>query len=806
MQSLLLEDFRHDLLTSVRSLIRVPALSLTIILTVGVGIGATAAIVRAIDAAFLQPLPYTHPERLVRVYTDAPPFEWRFSAADYLAFREQQTHFEESATFTDRTVTYSDGVSSEVLRARVVSWTFFSLLGISPALGRDFTERDGLPDTPPAAIASHAFWRDRLGGRSDAIGGPIQLDGTNVALVGVLPPLSGPLERRQDIFLIQQFSPPQRRGPFLYTVVARLREDVSRPAAESELRAINKRIFPLWTASYQDDKATWSMEDLQTAIVGDAKEIAGVALASVALLWLVACANASNLLIARVASRRQELAVRSSLGASRARIARHLFAESALVAAVAAALGGGVAWAGIRFLHGFGSNYFPRMQEARFDERVFLLLAGLGLCSALIFGLVPALNGSSLSSLRSLQSQDRWATPGLATRRARRLLVGAQFAIVTPLLVVAALLLTSLYELRSVDLGFDQHNLITGSIRLPAAQYRDESTARVFWDELERRLAAVPGVTAIAFSDGLPPDGVWNINNFDLEDSPTPPGQSQPATPWVAVSPGYFRVLGLELLEGRLLEERDALPRDLLAVVVDRAWARRFFPGQSAVGRRFREGGCTSCPWTTVVGVVTEVKYVGLDQPDDGTLYWLIPQGGLARFLMARTAPDAAALAPALQRAVRGLDPSVPLSNVLTMEELASRSMERPQSLSLLVAVFGFVALALSVIGIYGVMSFYVQQHRRDIGIRMALGGTSSDVLRLVMASGMRVVIAGVLVGLLAALQSARVVSSLLFGVGAADLAVYMAVIATLTGVALVACYLPARRAAFAEPAAVLME
>ena len=793
----------EDILVGIRSLRRVPILALTIVVTVGVGIGATAAIFSAIDAAMLRPLPYADPGRLVRIYTDSPPFKFRFSAADYLAFREQQTRFEGSATYTDRSVIYSDGASSDVLRARVVSWTFFSVLGIRPAAGRDFVETDGQPGTPPAAIASHAFWQQRLGGRLDAIGRPIAIDGTEHIVVGVLPPRTGPLERRQDLFLIQQFTPPLRKGPFLYSVVARLPDGGDRALAAAELRAINSRIFPLWKASYQDEKATWGMEDLKTAIVGDTGAIAGLAIASVVLVWLIACANASNLLIARVTSRRQELAVRVALGASRGRIARYLLAESAVLAAASVAFGAGVAWAGVQLVQGFGSTYFPRTQEIAIDARTLAVLAGLAACSGLMFGLIPAFHGARGSVDDSLRALGRSATGNLAIRRLRRALVAAQFAIATPLLIVAGLLVASLNHLKNVDLGFDHRNMITGSVRLPAAQYRDPGKVRGYWDELTRRLSAVPGVAGVAFSDGLPPNGADNINNFDLEDFPTPPGRSQPATAWVATTPEYFQVLGLGLLEGRLLDARDALPENLESVVVDRAWARRFFPKGSAVGKRFHEGGCTDCPWTSVVGVVSEVKYVGLDAPDDGTVYWPM-SGRLSRYLVVRTAGEPSALLPALQRAVRELDPSAPLSSVATMDQRVATSLDRPRSLSLLVTAFAIVAVLLSVVGIYGVMGYYVQQHRREIGIRMALGGSSADVLRFVLGYGMRVVIAGVAIGVLAALGVTRWMSSLLFGVNAADAVTFVTVAGALVGVALVSCFVPARRAVGIQPAAVL--
>ncbi len=317
-------------------------------------------------------------------------------------------------------------------------------------------------------------------------------------------------------------------------------------------------------------------------------------------------------------------------------------------------------------------------------------------------------------------------------------------------------------------------------------------------------MAALPWVAGVAFADGLPPNGVGNINNFDLEDFPTPPGESQPTTPWVAASPEYVRVLGLELIEGRLLDARDGLKENLESVVVDRAWARRFFPNQSVIGKRFRQGGCTTCPWTSVVGVVSEVKYLGLDRPDEGTVYTPLSDQSLGRFLIVRTHARADVLLPALQRAVRELDPSAPLSSVATMEDLVSESLQTPRSLSWLVATFALVAVVLSMVGITGVMGYYVHQHRRDISIRMALGGSSGDVLRLVLGQGMRVVGAGVFVGVLVAVVATRFMSTLLFRVSAVDMPTFALVSGGLLLVAFAACLVPARRAVGIEPADVL--
>ncbi len=801
-RTLLLQDVVQDVRIAMRSLLRAPVLALTVVASVGLGLGATAAIFGAVNAAVLRPLPYADADRLVRIYTDAPPFKFPFSVVDYRAFAEQQTTFERSATYSNRPVSFHNGDSAELLDTRIVSWGFFSVLGITPAAGRDFTEPDGRPGAPLVAIASHAFWQQRLGGRRNAIGSPLRLDGAEYTLVGVLPPSNGPLERRFDLFLIQQFATPLRKGPFFLSVIARLPQGAHPSAATSELRAINRALFPIWQSSYQDDSATWSMEDLKTTLLGDVGTLAGLSLAAVALVWIIACTNASNLLVGRATSRQPDLAVRAALGASRGRILRHLLAESAVLAAASAAVGLGIALGGMRLLRAYAGDYVPRTDEIHLDAATIGFVAVLAVSSALLFGLLPALQAAR-SVARGAGHSARTSTAGLGTRRLRRGLVAAQFAIATPLLIGAVLLVTSLQRLKDVDPGFDTTRVLTGSIRLPATQYRETARARGFWNDLQQELESVPGVASVAFADGLAPNNVSNLNNFDLERRPTPAGQPQPVAAWVAVSPEYLRTLGLTLLEGRFLDERDALQDDELAVVVDRAWARKFFPGRSAVGERLRGGGCTTCPWTTVVGVVSDVKYAGLDRPDDGTVYTSL-DGRTSRFVVLRTAGDPHALAAPLDRSLRRLEPAAPLTDVATMTTLVDDSLERPQALSLLVTAFAAVALVLSAIGIYGAMGYYVQQHLREICIRMALGGSRTDVARLVIVQGMGVVAFGIVIGLGLAFATTRFMSSLLFGVGALDASAYATAGAVLLIVAFVACGVPALRAMRLQPAAVL--
>ena len=805
----MLQDLLQDLRVTLRGLVRAPMMTITIIVTVGLGIGATTVIFSAIHAALLRPLPYKDPNRLVRIYTDAPPNKFRFSVADYLALQAEQTHFEQIAGYTDRPMSFSDGDVAERLRGKIVSWTYFRLLGLATKSGRDFVEDDGRPGNPLAVIVSQGFWQRRLGGRLEAIGKPIRLDGADHIVVGVLPQAVGPLEERQDFFVAAQWPPPRRKGPFLITTLGRLRPDAGWSAAADELRAINRRMFPVWRSSYQDEKATWSQMDLKKHVTGDVELTAGLALAAVALVWLIACANASNLLVARVTSRRRELAVRAALGASRGRVVRYLMAESGVLAVSAASLGAVLARTGVGLIRDVGSAYFPRTQEIALDGPVLWLWLALTAASALLFGLVPAMYGTGGPVDESLRSMGRSSTGSVGVRRLRQILVGSQFAVATPLLVVAGLLLVSLNQLGRVDLGFDTHNVLSGAISLPSTQYDTPGRVIAFWDELQRRLEALPGVSRVAFADGRPPNGVGNFNNFDLEEFPTAAGQSQPVTPWVSVSRDYFRLLGLTLLDGRLLDERDGSRQNLESVVVDRAWARRFFPNQRAVGKRFHEGGCTTCPWTTVVGVVSEVKYAGLDKPDDGTVYTAMPGQGSSsparvRFFLARTDIDATTVAPDVRQVAHDLDPSLPLAGFATFDDLVEQSLQGARSISVLVGSFAAVALILSLVGIYGVMAHYVQQQTRDIGIRLALGGRPGHVLGLIVGEGMKVVAGGVLVGLVVAFGATRVMSSLLFGVGANDAATFGTVALLMLGVALVACFVPAKRASGVQPAQVL--
>jgi putative ABC transport system permease protein len=397
-------DLAHEVRTALRALTRVPVLTAVIVLTVGIGIGASTAIFAAVDAALLRPLPYADSGRLVWIYTDAPPFRWRFSAVDFLALDAQQTHFESIAAYTERSMAFTTGSTAELLNGRVVTASYFRLLGIVPALGRDFSPADANQGSARVVIVSDSFWRRRLGSRIDIVGTTVRLDGADYTVAGVLPPKVGPFERRQDFFLAAPLSAPSRRGPFSYTVIGRLGDGADRASAVAELQAINRRIFPLWKSSYQDDKATWNMADLKERVVGNVGTIAGLSLAAVGLVWLIACVNGSNLMVARVTSRRRELVVRAALGASRARVLRPLFVESALLAAAAAALGVVLARVGIDVVRSVGATYLPRTYDVALGGRVLAFLVVLAALSAAIFAIVPAFQGSGTRLDESLRT------------------------------------------------------------------------------------------------------------------------------------------------------------------------------------------------------------------------------------------------------------------------------------------------------------------------------------------------------------------------------------------------------------------
>jgi putative ABC transport system permease protein len=799
-----LGQIARDLRHSTRSLLRAPGLATTIVLTVGLGLGATTAMVSVIRAVVLSPLPYRDADRIVLVRTQDGDNLFNLSVADYQAFDAQQTSFSAVAASQQVSVTVAVNGVVERQRARVVTPSYFPLLGLTPIAGRLLDPSDEHAGGR-AVVLNAPYWRARFGGDPGVVGSAVTIDGAPRNVVGVLSQTNGPLEQDIALFEVADWPTPQRKGPFLLTVLASVRPTVTRQAAASEIAAIDRRIFPIWQSSYQDDRATWAMVDLKSRIVGTAGEPLWLVCAGVAGVLLIACVNAASLLIARALQRRRELAVRVALGASRGQIVRGLLAESTVLVGAAAVIATAVAVGAIRAVTAFGAGYIPRIDEVRLGGPALWWLAGLTILGAMVIGVLPAWSGSRIGRGAGLDVGSRTMSEGPASRRTRRVLVAAEFALATPLVIAAGLIIGSLDRLLHVDVGMDGPHVITASISLPAAQY-SPAAAHAFWERTRASLLAQPGVSDVAFADSRPPVDAEDINNFDLEDRPTRPGEHQPVCPWIAVTEAFFKTTGLALVRGRLLDQRDFASTAPPVILVDRAWARRFFGSDDVVGRRLHEGGCAACPWTTVIGEVATVKYLGLETPDEGTVYQPIDDSQRERFVVVSSTGLASTLGPTLGVAVHALDPNLAVSRIATIDELVSASIATPRYLSVLVGAFALTALLLSVVGIYGVMAHFVTRHARDIGIRLALGGAPDRIGRMVIANGLKVVLTGVAVGLVAAALFTRWMASVLFGVAPTDLPTFVGVPVVMIVIAVMACLLPARRAAKVEPAVVLRD
>lgn len=624
-------------------------------------------------------------------------------------------------------------------------------------------------------------------------------------VIGVLPEQPGALEAEREFFAAARWAAPSRKGPFFVQGLGRIKPGLDREAVEAELLAVNRRLFPVWESSFQDRNAVWGQHDLREAIIGEIDKTLYLAFAAVLFVFLIASANAANLLVARSSYRRRELAVRSALGASRSRLLLHLWSENLLLATGASLLAMGVAGGGIRLLQTAGAAFVPRSQEIGLHGPVIWFLLAATVISMILFGFLPSLGLADSNLGQVLHSGSRSVSGARGLQRMRRALVITEVAVAVPLLIGGGLLVGSLVRLQQVDVGFDPAHILTLEVSLPET-YDDMASVHQFWNRTLERIRSLSTVSQAGFADGRPPSEITQSNNFDLHDKPTPPGAVQPATPWVAVTPEYFEVLQVPLLQGRLLKDTDnrESPR---VVVVDQAWARRFFPGDDAVGRRFQSGVCTTCPPTTIVGVVGTVKYSGMDKIEEGTVYWpMITTVFRHGYILARTQNAPFQSLPEIRRIIRETDPTLPVSRVATAQELIADSLESPRYLTTLVAGFAGTSLLLTLVGIYGVMLFFVQRQTRDIGIRMAVGATPSAVLRLVIKNALSLVLWGTLAGLLLATFLTRFMSSLLFGVGTLDPLTFSLATGLILLTALGATVLPAWRATRVDPVRVLRQ
>lgn len=802
-----LQDIRHSL----RVLIKNPGFTAVALGTLTLGIGATTAVFGVVNATLLRPLPYPDADRLVRIQEEHPMNRGRempaFMTSDTLeAWRENPQAIDQIAGYTGRSFTYQDESEPVRVRGAAVSPALFPLLRATAWLGRVFTEDEEASAAQPVAVLSYARWQTRHDADPRVLGRLITLDDVSYSVIGVMPEGFYFPDRETEIWIPLTLTTPQQRPGQRFIIafsgLARLKDGVSLAQAEAEGQTIVGRQAPLAPGMAAP---TLRLVGFHDEMVGDVRPALLALMAAVGFVLLIATANLANLLLARGAARQRELAVRAAIGAGRGRLIRQLVTESVALSVIGGGLGLAAAYWILGVLPSFAPAGIPGLGEAGIDATVlaFALAASVG--AGVLFGTVPALQASRFDLVRALNEGAAQMGGGFRFRRGNRtrsVLVVAEVALALMLLVGAGLLVRSFVTLATVDPGFDPTNVLTVELNLPRPQYSDLTAANALFDQVLERTAGRPGVEAVGLVSSLPLTPGESLIGFRIQGQAAPTSREEmtAARPQL-VSPGYLDAMGLRLVAGRFVtdQDTDSSPR---VFVVNEAFASAYFPGEEVVGQRLNLGRGEP---TEIVGVVGDVHHRGLDSRPQPELYFsyrqsLSGQGAPRASIVARTTGDPLALVPFLRQDILDLNPSLPIDNVMTMEARLSSSVAQPRFYALVLGVFAAGALALAMVGIYGVLAYTVSRRSREIGLRMALGADGGRIRNLVVRQGALLVGVGVAFGLAGALVTTRALESLLFGVTTLDLPTLIAVPVVLVTVAIVACYLPVRRATRVNP------
>ena len=815
-------DSWRDLRYGARMLLKKPGFTAMAVLTLALGIGANTAIFSVVNAVLLRPLPYEQPDRLVALYDALPALGYPrvgLSEAEFVRLRQENRSFAELAGWYWIPATLRGVSEPERVAAPMATANFFRTLGVKVALGRDFNAEEELVGKNNVVVLSHAFWRRKFAGDQAVIGRTLDLDGDSVTVIGVLPAsFKAPTELRADTradmwrgFDLRPSNP--RRGGQFMSVIGRLRPGATPAQAQAEHHANTRRDAgenPKW---YPPDVLGYLLP-LERAVAGDVRLALLVLLGAVAVVLLIACVNVANLLLVRGEDRQKEIAVRAALGASRGRIVRQLLMESLFLAALGGGIGLLLALWGVDALLAISPEDVPRLAETSLDLRVAGFALLISLLTAILFGLTPALRAVKFDLHTTLKEGGRSGAAN-SRSRLRRSLVVVETALAVVLLVAAGLLIRSVRELQRVDMGFRPDHLLTMRLTPPGSAYRDNQQIAGLYERLLARIIALPGVVSAAMTDPLPPNGLGNATVVEFE------GRQFDMTPlehlsvdFRTVSVGYFQTMGMRLMRGRLFTGADQEGVTPVAVV-NETFARNHWPGEDPVGKRFRYLNTTpdraTTPYLTIVGVVADAKNRALADAAWQEAFIPLAQhaatyGGGSRGLqqdfnlVVRTTADPSSLAIAAQREARETEREFIVSQVRTMDDALTRAVTQPRFNMILFGGFALLALALGAVGIYGVIAYTVAQRTHEIGVRMALGAQARDVLKLVVAEGMALAASGVGAGLLASFALTRLMKTLLFGVSATDPLTFGSIALLLTVVALLACYIPARRAAKVDP------
>jgi len=802
---LLVRDLRHAL----RMLRQQPAFTGVAILTLALGIGTTTAVFTIVNGVLLRPLPYRDPGRLVILYYghqgQVSPWFSPLNVRDYVG---RSDAFADASAVEPITVNMTGLADPERLQGARVSWNYFNLMGVPMALGRSFAESDAQGDGDQIVI-SDGLWRRRFGARPDVVSSTTTLDGRTVTIVGIAPAslrFPATAEFWQPLIFKPRDLAPGARGAQWVQVLARLKPTVSAGQATIALQTVADSLATEFPQTEKD--ATVSAVSLHERIVRGIRATLVAVFGSVTLVLLIACANVANLLLARGQARAREVAVRAALGASRRQLVAQLLTESLVLGIFGGAAGSGVAFWIVRALVLLGPTSIPRLQELAVDTNVLGFSVALALLTSIVSGLTPALSISGRSIQRAFLLRDRGAA-GASGTRARRVLVISELAGAAMLLVAAGLLIRSYVQLQRVEPGFDPEGVTTFGLSLPVTRYADPASPRAFVSSLLSRLQSEPGIESAAVAMGLPFTSDLNaLTGFRHEGQAVPDSASMPTAGLRVVSPAYFDVMKIPIRAGRSFDDRDTATSLDVALINERT-AQRYFAGQDPIGQQIRVTAGLSRDARngpkTIVGIVGDIKYRGLDEDTPAEIYVPYEQQPVDAFTVAvRSAGDRIASIPAIRRDVAGLDPLLPLAHMERLATLVDASLAGRRFTMMVLLSFAAIAVVLSIIGVYGVLAYMVGQRRREIGLRLAIGASPSDVVWMFVREGAALTVAGLMVGLAGALAAGRWISSLLFSVTPADPATLAIVVCALAGAAACATYLPARRAAGIDPSEAL--
>jgi len=807
----LFETITQDVRYGARMLTKHKAFTVVAVVTLALGIGANTAIFSVVNELLLRPLPYGDADRVVMLWEVTPNGRHQntTSRANYRSWRDQSSSFQRMAAFTDQRVNLTGAGEPEELSVQFATPELFRVLEVNPILGRTFAPDDDAPDKTPPAVLSYALWQRRFGGQPNVIDQPITLNGETFTIIGVMPASfqfhikhrsgTGRPAELWSILPMPVGAGANERGRFL-SVVARLKDGLSAEQAGAELRTIEARL----SEESPEHNKNYSAEvlPLREQFFGNVRRPLWLMLGAVGFVLLIACANVANLLLSLATSREKEIALRAALGARRARIIRQLLTESLLLALLGSLLGLGFAWVGIKALIAISPRDLVSFQTVGLNLFVLLWTLGISLLTGVIFGLAPALHISRLNLNDSLKEGGKSeSAQASGNRRLRSALVVSEIALAVVLLASAGLLIKSFLRLQQIDRGFKTDNTLTMVVRLPDATYSKDPQIVNFFLQAMERIRSLPSVRSAGMINFLPLyGGLGSATGFKIEGRPQPPPGQGPSCDVRVVDAGYFPTLGIPLLRGRNFNEAELRePRHVM--LINEALARKYFPNEDPIGKRLDVSMFENPNITEVIGVVGNVRYDSLIDESPPAAYF--PHSELAYSFMTlviRTDSDPAAIAPAVQREIRALDPNQPVSDVRTMEQVMSESVARNRFNTLLLGLFAALATLLSAVGIFGVMNYSVALRTRELGLRLAIGAQPRQVLLLVLRQGLWLTVLGVVVGLAAAFALTRLLSGLLFGVGAVDAGTFGTISVLLVLVSLLACYLPARRAMRIDP------